>query len=174
MTSSHSVLQTRILNAPPEEVWDAWTQPELMKQWFCPLGMKAVEVEANLEIGGSFRIVMDASDASMRPPPEMGNFLTAYGTYRHIEPQKELVFSWAWEGRNETSQVTITLASRGDKTELVLRHDGLMDEASRIFHEDGWTPTLENLLHYLKDREKQVKSARERSPSVPSFPALRY
>lgn len=153
MTTTHSVLQTRILNASSEEVWDAWTKPELMKQWFCPLGMKAVEAEADLQIGGAFRIVMDASDASLRPPVEMGTLLTAYGTYQRIERPKELAFSWAWEGRNETSRVTITLAPKGDKTMLVLEHDGLMDEASRIFHEDGWTPTLENLSRLLNAQQ---------------------
>ncbi|WP_299191606.1 SRPBCC domain-containing protein [uncultured Litoreibacter sp.] len=153
MTDAHSVLQTRILNASPEEVWDAWTKADLMTQWFCPLGMKAVEAETNLKIGGAFRIVMDASDAPLRPPPDMGNFLTAYGRYQRIEPPRELVFSWAWEGRDETSRVTITLAPRGDKTVLVLEHDGLMDEASRIFHEDGWAPTLENLSQYLSVRD---------------------
>ncbi|WP_298984703.1 SRPBCC domain-containing protein [uncultured Roseibium sp.] len=153
MTTDHSVLQTRILNASPKEVWDAWTQPDLMKQWFCPLGMNAVEVEADLKIGGAFRIVMDASNAPLRPPPEMGNFLTAYGTYQRIEPASVLVFSWAWEGRDETSCVTLTLAAKGNKTLLVLEHEGLMDDASQIFHEDGWTPTLENLSRYLNTRD---------------------
>jgi len=153
VTTTHSVLQTRILNASQEDVWDAWTRPELMKHWFCPLGMKALEVEVNLESGGAFRIVMDASDAPIRPPPEMGNFLTAHGTYQRIEKPNELVFSWAWEGRDETSRVTITLAPRGDKTVLVLEHDGLMDEASRIFHEDGWMPTLDNLSRHLDGKE---------------------
>ncbi len=153
MTTTHSVLQTRVLNAPIEAVWDAWTKPELMKQWFCPLGMKAIEAEADLQIGGAFRIVMDARNALLRPPPEMGDFLTAYGTYQRIEYPNELVFSWAWEGRNETSRVTITLTPNGDKTELVLEHDGLMDEASRIFHEDGWTPTLENLSLHLNAQQ---------------------
>ncbi|WP_298260239.1 SRPBCC domain-containing protein [uncultured Litoreibacter sp.] len=153
MTTTHSVLQTRLLNASPEDVWDAWILPELMKQWFCPLGMKAIEAEVDLVVGGTFRIIMDASDAQMRPPPAMGNFLTAYGTYQRIERPHELVFSWAWEGRDETSRVTVTLVPKGEKTLLVLEHDGLIDEASRIFHEDGWTPTLENLSQHLNAQQ---------------------
>ncbi|MCK7614936.1 SRPBCC family protein [Roseibium sediminicola] len=149
MTTTHTVLQTRVLNSSTGRAWDAWTKPELMKQWFCPLGMKAIEVEADFRLGGTFRIVMDASGAAMRPPPEVGDHLTAYGSYQRIEPPHELAFSWAWEGREETSRVTITMTPKGDKTVLVLEHDGLMDEASRIFHENGWTPTLENLARHL-------------------------
>ncbi|WP_153770722.1 SRPBCC domain-containing protein [Labrenzia sp. CE80] len=149
MTKTQTVLQTRMLNASINDVWNAWTQPELMRQWFCPLGMKVVEAETDLRVGGTFRIVMDARNAGMRPPPEMGDFLTAFGTYQQLEPHQKLVFSWAWEGRDEASRVTITLTPKGDQTVLVLEHVGLLDEASRIFHEDGWTPTLDNLSQHL-------------------------
>lgn len=150
MTTRYSLLQKRVLNASAESIWDAWTKPNLLKQWFCPLGMKAIGAEANLSIGGKYRIVMDASGAAMRPPPEMGDILTAYGSYQQIEPHHKLVFSWAWEGRDEISRVTITLTPKGNTTVLVLEHDGLMDEASSIFHEDGWVPTLDNLSRHLE------------------------
>lgn len=149
MTATHKVLQTRILNASAQGVWEAWTDPDLMKQWFCPLGMRAIEVEVDLRIDGKFRIVMDPSDSAMRPPPEMGDVLTAYGTYERIYPPHELVFSWAWLGREEDSRVSISLTAKGDKTVIVLEHEGLKNESSQIFHEDGWVPTLENLSQHL-------------------------
>lgn len=147
--STYAVLQSRVFKSPIEKVWQAWTQPELMKQWFCPLGMKAVEVDVDLRIGGAFRVVMDTNDALIQPPPEMGRFLIATGNYRLIKKPRELVFSWAWEGQDETSQVSLTFSPKGEKTVLVLEHTGLKDENSRIFHEDGWIPTLENLSQLL-------------------------
>lgn len=149
MSKSHSVVQKRMLKASPEGIWDALTKPALMQHWFCPLGMTAIEVEADLQLGGAFRIVMDARAAAMKPPPEMGDFVTAYGRYLRVEPPHRLEFSWAWQGRDETSRVSVSLTPNGEFTELVLVHDQLKDETSRIFHEDGWTPTLDNLCKYL-------------------------
>ena len=153
MSKSHSVVQKRILKASPEDIWDALTKPDLMQQWFCPLGMTTIEVEADVQLGRTFRIVMDARAAAMKPPPEMGNFVTAYGSYLRVEPPHRLEFSWTWQGRDETSRVSVSLTPKGEYTELVLVHDELKDEASRIFHEDGWTPTLDNLCKYLGHQE---------------------
>lgn len=152
MTSSHTVLQTRTLNAPAQVVWDAWTRPELMKQWFCPLGMTAADVEADVRAGGTFRIVMDPNGADIQRPPGIGDLLIAHGTYQLVQPPHTLVFSWAWEGREEVSRVTISMKQVGDKTELTLVHDGLASEDCRAFHENGWLPTLENLAQYLGNK----------------------
>jgi uncharacterized protein YndB with AHSA1/START domain len=152
MNKDFTVRQSRVFNASQKQVWNAWTQPNLMKQWFCPLGMNAVEIEADVRVGGTFRIVMDARGAAMQPPPEMGGLLTAYGTYQRVVPPTELEFSWAWEGREEISRVSVTINPKGSATELVLVHDGLNDEASRIFHEDGWKPTLDNLFEHFRVR----------------------
>jgi uncharacterized protein YndB with AHSA1/START domain len=48
----------RVVPVPPEAVWRAWTDPELLKQWFCPLPWRTVEAELDLRPGGIFRTVM--------------------------------------------------------------------------------------------------------------------
>jgi uncharacterized protein YndB with AHSA1/START domain len=150
MSKEFTVRQSRVFKASQLEVWNAWTQPNLMKQWFCPLGMDAVEIEADVRVGGKFRIVMDARRAVVQPPPEMGQLLTAYGIYQRVAPPNELEFSWAWEGREEVSCVSVKIKPKGNSSELVLIHDGLNDEASRLFHEDGWKPTLDNLFEHFR------------------------
>lgn len=149
MTGSYTVHQTRIINAPIKTVWDAWTQPSLMKQWFCPLGMNVADVEADLKVGGTFRVVMDPGDLDIQRPPGLGKLLVAHGTYRLIYPPETLIFSWSWEGRDEVSRVSIGLKQIGDQTEVSLLHDGLESEDCRVFHEDGWVPTLDNLSRYI-------------------------
>ncbi len=156
MTRSHTVLQTRILNASVQDVWAAWTRPDLMKQWFCPLGMTAADVEADVQVGGAFRIVMDPEGTDIQRPPGVGELLIAHGTYQLILPPQKLVFSWAWEGREEVSRVSISMRQIGEKTELTLVHDGLASEDCRTFHENGWIPTLENLAQHLGKKHPAV------------------
>ncbi len=156
MISAHCVEQTRLLTAPIGSVWNAWTKPELLKQWFCPLGMTVADVRADLRVGGTFRVVMDPNGAVIQRPPGLGELLIAHGTYQLISPPEKLVFSWAWEGRDEVSRVSITLRQIDDKTELKLVHDGLASEDCRIFHAEGWIPTLENLSQHLDCGQPQM------------------
>jgi uncharacterized protein YndB with AHSA1/START domain len=52
----------RIVDVPPHLVWRAWTEPELMKQWFCPLPWKTVDAELDLRPGGIFRTTMQSPE----------------------------------------------------------------------------------------------------------------
>ena len=48
---SRSLVLERVIDVPPEQLWRAWTQPELLKQWFCPLPWKVTECEIDLRPG---------------------------------------------------------------------------------------------------------------------------
>jgi uncharacterized protein YndB with AHSA1/START domain len=63
----------RIVDVPPHLVWRAWTEPELMKQWFCPLPWKTIEAEVDVRPGGIFRTVMQSPEGENYP--NMGCFL---------------------------------------------------------------------------------------------------
>ena len=52
----------RIVDVPPELIWKAWTVPEHMLPWFCPLPWKTVEVELDLRPGGKFYTVMQSPE----------------------------------------------------------------------------------------------------------------
>jgi uncharacterized protein YndB with AHSA1/START domain len=52
----------RIVNVPPHLVWRAWTEPELLKQWFCPLPWKTINAELNVRPGGIFRTTMQSPE----------------------------------------------------------------------------------------------------------------
>jgi uncharacterized protein YndB with AHSA1/START domain len=64
----------RIVDVAPEKVWAAWTQPELLKQWFTPAPWKTLEVEMDVRPGGLFRTVMGSPDGEVFPPGD-GCFL---------------------------------------------------------------------------------------------------
>lgn len=153
MIPTHQVIQTRLFDASPTRVWEAWTNPTLMAKWFCPLGMTTTAVEANVEEGGTYRIEMKPGAATLQPPPEFGDTLVATGTYLKVDAPKTLAFTWQWIGWGEESRVTITLREESGRTELHLVHDLLANEASRQFHEDGWIPTLSNLVSRFEAAE---------------------
>jgi len=132
----------RRLNAPPEKVYAAWTNPQKMTRWFGPANARIGSVQADIDarIGGRFRISFSTDD----------EYYEAGGVYREVVPNQKLVFSWAWHSTPEReSQVTISLKPDGDGTLLTLHHEQFFDSAARDGHERGWTGMLDNLEKYI-------------------------
>ncbi len=61
------LLLERVIDVPPEVVWNAWTQPEQVKKWFTPAPWKTVDCEIDLRPGGRFRTVMQSPEGQQFP-----------------------------------------------------------------------------------------------------------
>lgn len=89
--SSFSVRQdivvTRIIDAPVELVWRAWTDPEYVKRWWGPQGYSSPFCKIDLREGGNFVFAMQA------PKEQGGQVSYVSGTYRRIVPQERLEFT---------------------------------------------------------------------------------
>lgn len=138
MDTAPALRITRTYAAPPEKVYAAWTDPQALKCWFAPSdAFQTPEVEADVRVGGRYRIVMRASD---------GEWHRVGGIYREVAPPRKLVFTWAWESTPEReSLVTVEFIARGNETELVLLHERFADAAVRDRHEQGWQGCLGRL-----------------------------
>jgi uncharacterized protein YndB with AHSA1/START domain len=137
-----SLTLKRRLNASPEKVYAAWTDPKKITRWFASSSVKAGSQQADIEarIGGRFRISFSTDD----------EYYEVGGVYREVVPNQRLVFSWAWHSTPEReSLVTVTLQPDGDGTLLTLRHEQLFDQAARDSHEHGWIGMLDNLEKHL-------------------------
>ena len=121
----------------PEKVWRAWTDPQALSHWFGPGEVNSVLVaEMDVRAGGSYRIRFRA---------EGGEHEVA-GVYQEVEPQRKLVFSWAWHSTPErVSQVTVALRPVAGGTELDFRHERFFDQTARDNHLRGWTGTFAKL-----------------------------
>jgi len=92
MAKSNQVLRqdivvSRVIDAPAEDVWKAWTEPELVKTWWGPLGYTSPECKIDLRAGGKYVF-------SMRAPDEMGGSDSyTVGVYKKILPAKLLEFT---------------------------------------------------------------------------------
>jgi uncharacterized protein YndB with AHSA1/START domain len=139
MASNPSLTLKRRLKAPPEKVYEAWTRPEKMIQWWGvgAMGGKTPIAETDVRVGGRFRVQFWSSNNEHN---------SASGTYKEIVLNEKLIFSWAWQSTPErVSQVTIDLKPDGDGTMLTLTHEQFADEKARDSHRGGWTAALDNL-----------------------------
>jgi len=131
----------RRYNAPPTQVFRAWTDPQKLGRWFCPAGCQPVLAETDARIGGHYRIVVRAPS---------GEEHDVSGAFREVVPDRKLVFTWAWRTTPEReSLVTVELKPDGDGTLLTLVHEQFFDEAARDRHESGWRPALDRLAEVL-------------------------
>lgn len=127
----------RILPAPIEEVFAAWTDPESMSLWFSPIGRAHVEVDPRAH--GRFRVVMVGGGINIEHS----------GEYLVFDPPRLLSFTWRspYTGP-EPSVVTVTLTPEGDATRLLLVHERLPTEQVTP-HEGGWGSILDRLAELL-------------------------
>jgi len=134
----------RFINAPTDRVYDAWTDPAQLRQWFGPEGVRPRNITADVRIGGKYRWDLTT--------PE-GEEMSAFGEYRELVPGKKIVFTWQWDDdedwENWTSVVTIQLFERGGGTELRFRHEQLPSEESRDRHNEGWNSFLNRLEQFI-------------------------
>jgi len=133
----------RTYAAPPEKVFDAFTQAEALKRWFSPSDDYTVRVLAcEPRVGGRYRIEMQKTGAD---PSVVG------GVYELVDRPTRLAFSWQWETSPEhgQSRVTVSFESAGSGTRLVLVQEQLPSEESRTAHMAGWNGCLERLSNRI-------------------------
>ena len=126
----------RTIRAPQQRVFDAWTKTEELKAWHAPGPLTVSFAEIDLRPGGAYRIHMREPD---------GKEHRVSGVYREVDPPRKVVYTWGWDGDHpvKDSLVTLEFIARGNSTEVVLRHDGIMDDKERANHEHGWTAILD-------------------------------
>jgi uncharacterized protein YndB with AHSA1/START domain len=141
-----SLLMRRRLPAAREDVFRAWTQPDIIRQWFCPAGFSVVESQVDLRQGGRFRLGMKS--------PE-GQVSTTSGVYQEIQPPERLVYTWRWDDPDALeTRVTVEFLDLGMETEVVLRHERFADAKRRDAHLGGWNGCLQNLDTYFAARPR--------------------
>ena len=142
LATKPSLTLVRQLRATPASVYTAWTDPKIMAQWFGPHHTHIVSAETDIRVGGKFRVVMREI--------ESGEIHDVSGVYREVEPERKLVFSWAWVSMPEReSLVTVSFHPVGEGVELTLLHEQLFDEPARDSHNGGWTESLDKLERVL-------------------------
>jgi uncharacterized protein YndB with AHSA1/START domain len=144
-TSGRELVLTRLIDAPREKVYRAWTEAELLKQWFAPLPWTTPSATLDVRPGGSNTIVMRGPD---------GNEFPNSGVYLEVVKNELLVFTDAYTKAWEPSQkpfmtAILTFADAGGKTRYTarVRHWSVADREAHEkmgFHQ-GWGQCADQL-----------------------------
>jgi uncharacterized protein YndB with AHSA1/START domain len=130
----------RLIPAPPERVFEYWTEPELVAKWFGPGDFDVPASQLDLRPGGKWRTTIRSPEGQLR---------TVSGVYNTIEPPRRLVFTWAWDDddgvRGNETQVTVTLEPTPGGTRLRLVQQDFQNREVRDRHDGGWGSSLSKL-----------------------------
>jgi uncharacterized protein YndB with AHSA1/START domain len=141
--AAHELRLERTIPAPCGAVFDAWTNPEVLRRWWAANpGWDSPLAEVDLRVGGGYRL-------SMRDP-ETGDVHTVGGEYLEVSPPHRISYTWTWEGSDESaassgSVVTVDFEEHDGATRVVLVHTGFGDEIEPQKHAHGWNGCLDNL-----------------------------
>lgn len=131
----------RIVPAPPQEVFDAWTTPSVLAKWWAPPGGRCVTASIDLRLGGQYTIVNQLPG---------GVIVTIRGEYLAIELSALLTFTWTTdESQAATETVTVTFEAVGDGTKVAVVHTRLPSQEAAEGHKAGWDSCLDGLVRFL-------------------------
>jgi uncharacterized protein YndB with AHSA1/START domain len=152
---------SRVFDATRDKVWQAWTEPARLKQWWGPRGFKVHTCKVDLRPGGTFLYGMKAPDGS----DMWGKFV-----YREIDAPKKLVFVVSFSDpqggvtRHPSAETwpayilsTVTFEEQGGKTRVTVQWtpqdaseiERKTFEEGRSSMQQGWGGTLDQLTAYL-------------------------
>ena len=134
---------SRTIAASPEQVFDVWIDPKSPGgPWF---GAESVIV--NAAVDGLFYFAVKHE----------GRTWPHYGRFIEIERPNRVEYTWVSEAtKGVESIVALTFESRGDQTEVTLRHSGVPDDEMGHRHKDGWTW----ILSMLAERFERSQTAK--------------
>jgi uncharacterized protein YndB with AHSA1/START domain len=137
--SDRELVVTRTINGPARIVFEAWTKPELFKQWWVPksAGMFLRSCELDVRVGGTYRLVFGEDPAKT---------MAFFGRYLEVVPHSRLVWTND-EGGEGGAVTTVTFVEKGGQTQLVLRDvypsKAALDASLGAY--DGMTETFDQL-----------------------------
>jgi uncharacterized protein YndB with AHSA1/START domain len=165
-TSGSDLVLTRVLDAPRELVFMAWTSPEYLLHWWAPNGCTIPFCTVDLRVGGVFHYCMRL--------PE-GKDIWGIGIYREIIPPERLVYTDSFADAmgnpvppshyglspsySSESLVTVTFVKQKGKTTLTLRHSIPESVVEREGIRQGWSEMLDRLADQLATNPVQYSQS---------------
>ncbi len=141
------VLQ-RLIDAPRDLVFEVWSDPLHVAEWWRPAGYTTPVFEMDFRVGGGFRYCIRKA----------GRDGWAHGVYRDIVPPSRLAFTFQWQSgdvaHDAETLVTVTFEVREGGTLLTFRQEPFSTSESRHGHGVGWNQVLESFESFLIGKRK--------------------
>lgn len=156
-TADREIIISRVLNAPRELVWEAWTNPQHLVNWFGPKGFTNTFYEADIRTGGKWRFMMHGPDG--RNYPNVVLFSEV------LKPKRLVYFQGSDEDNFPNFKATVIFEELEGKTKLtMLSVFPTTDEKEFAVREicavEGGNETLDKLELYIKSRMELRKEAK--------------
>ena len=135
---------TRRFAAPPRRVFDAWTTPEALKQWWCPPGWRPERIEVDLRIGGAYYFEMRQLDSDA--------VVSIQGRFLEVHRPARLVYTWRWHGafdRMPETRVTVEFRSVEGGTDVFVVHENFPNVPLWQRHRSGWIAACDRMEKIL-------------------------
>src|ERR1700742_4540419 len=111
-TKNYVLHITRMLNAPRELVYEAFTNPAMLSQWFGPRGFTAMDIDYDVRVGGKWSLRLHKTSEETACDPQGQIDLYQHGTYLEVAAPERLAYTFAWKGRSEPfnyeTKITVT------------------------------------------------------------------
>lgn len=142
---------TKIIDAPVERVWQAWTDEKQIAEWWAPKGFTNPVCEVDAKVGGKIHIVMQAGE---NMGPMSGIKAPMGGVFSEIVPNQRIVFTNFALGENDEhileGMTTATFEDVGGTSTKLTVHTGAAGTAPGVEQmlggmEQGWTEQLDKL-----------------------------
>ena len=135
----------KTFNAPVKIVWEAWTNPGHVIQWWAPRGMKIDVVEHNFKVGGRWKYTM--------PMPD-GSLFISEGQYLEIEPFRKIVTTADFKPMTEGVELHVLFGEDGEKTNFTFSVVHATEEYCRLQEKmgfyNGWNSAFDRMDAVIK------------------------
>jgi len=130
----------KVFEAPVKLVWNAWTEPEHLIQWWAPKGMKIDVIAHDFKIGGKWKYAM--------PMPD-GSLFISEGTYLEIEEFKKIITSADFKPMTEGVELHVEFEEDGDQTNftfsVVHASEEYCKQQEKMGFYNGWGSAFERM-----------------------------
>jgi uncharacterized protein YndB with AHSA1/START domain len=132
----------RTFDAPAEDVFDAWTHPEVMRRWFhCAPDWDTPRAEVDLCVGGTVRVTMRRPD---------GTEHEAHGEYTVIDRPHRLAMTWTFDDDPSNEQlIELSFSESAGSTTVLMINSGISTDERRDGQDEGWNGCLDELARTL-------------------------
>ncbi len=135
-TSTGPLIVKRVIAAPAEVIFDAWTDADSFATWMQAGLVTAAEATTDPRVGGEFTVMVHTPSAT----------LLHRGTYLVVDRPRQLSFTWQSPAtEDKETLVTVDFIPVETGTEVAITHERLEGRAAWDSHSDGWTACLEAL-----------------------------
>src|SRR4051812_39843177 len=131
---------------PVARLYQAWTSPEELKQWWHPMGNILQHAVTQPQVNGPLEYVFANEQGA--------HSFTIHGTYKEVQEESRLVYTWNWQipaatVGNREYLLTVVFSSTGNGSRLAVTQENFTNEEAVQPHREGWEKALNELQQFL-------------------------